>query len=271
MKFKYKTLIGVVVSLTFVLLGILDTSGKIKVSNYIPDFLHSHFLHPAGIFIVFGGVLSAMFIMYPSNTVIEAILSVRYIFSHSDAKADTLYEEVGKIVGWADEIRKNKAQFFAGMKKSELDDFTVMLFDLYNTNYTSDEIRKMGETNIEKEFNKNSSMSDVIQSAAVLAPALGMVGTVLGMVVMLSNMSDPANIGPGISTGLMGTLYGVLSANLLFNPLSKKIRFNAYNVQIRESLMLEAIILIKENKSSIVIQDKLYSLIGRSISNDKQS
>lgn len=113
-------------------------------------------------------------------------------------------------------------------------------------------------------------MAEVIQSAAVSAPALGMVGTVLGMVVMLSNMSDPANIGPGISTGLMGTLYGVMSANLLFNPLSKKIKYNAYNVQMKEFLVLEAIILIKENKSSMIIQDKLYSLIGRSISNEKQ-
>lgn len=265
MKFKISTFFGVSVSFAFVILGILDTAGKIKLGAFVPEFMHSPFLHMAGIFIVFGGVSMAMFIMYPSSTVIEAILSFRYIFSHSESKRVTLYEEAEKIVGWSEEIRKNKNQFFDNLKKIKPDPFTSLIFELYNTNYSSEEIRKMGEANMEKEFNKSNAMSEVIHSAAVSAPALGMVGTVLGMVVMLANMNDPANIGPGISTGLIGTLYGVMSANLLFNPLSKKIRYNAYNAQMKETMILEAVILIRENKSSIIIRDKLYSLIGRSV------
>jgi chemotaxis protein MotA len=121
----------------------------------------------------------------------------------------------------------------------------------------------MGESNIEKEYNRSYVISEVIHSAAQSAPALGMVGTVLGMVVMLSNINDPANIGPAMSTGLIGTLYGVMSANLLFNPLSKKIKHNAYAAQIRETLILEAVVMIKDNKSVMAIRDKLYTLIGR--------
>ncbi len=264
MKFRISTLFGVSISLAIVLLGILDTSGKIKLGNYVPDFLHSPFFHMAGIFIVFGGVSTAMFIMYPTNTVLEAALSFRYLFSHTESKSVSLYEYAEKIVGWAESIKKNKNEFFSDIKQRKFDPFTSLVFELYNTNYTTEEIRQMGEANMEKEFNKSNAMADVIHSAAVSAPALGMVGTVLGMVVMLSNMNDPANIGPGISTGLIGTLYGVMSANLLFNPLSKKIKYNAVHTHMRESLILEAVILIKENKSSMAIRDKLFSLIGRS-------
>jgi chemotaxis protein MotA len=90
-----------------------------------------------------------------------------------------------------------------------------------------------------------------------------MVGTVLGMVVMLSNLSDPANIGPGISTGLIGTLYGVTSANLFFIPLSRKIKFNALIQQRREIIILEGLLLIKENKPALVIRDQLMSFVSR--------
>ena len=153
MKFKISTFIGFMLSITMVILGILDTSGKIHLGDFVPDILHNPFFHLAGIFIVFGGVSSAMFIMYPSNTVFKAAFSIKYLFSHSESKTTSLYEDSEKIVAWAEAIKKNKNQFFDDIKKSKADAFTMMLFELYNTNYTTEEIRKMGEANIEKEFN----------------------------------------------------------------------------------------------------------------------
>lgn len=246
-----------------VILGILDTSGSIHIGVWVPDFMNNPFIHPAGILIVFGGIVSAMFIMYPSDIVFQAMGAIKYLFSHSESKVTSLYEDSDKIVSWAESIKKNRIGFFNDLKNTKVDAFTNTLFELYNTNYSKEEIRQMGEASIEKEFSKSQIIADVIHSAAVSAPAFGMVGTVLGMVIMLSNMDDPTNIGPAMSTGLIGTLYGVMAANLLFNPLSKKIKHNAYNTQIKEHLVLEAIIMIKDNKSTLAIRDKLYSLIGR--------
>lgn len=263
MKFSIGSFIGFSICLGFITLGLMDTSGSIKLEHFLPDFLKNPFIHFAGFFIVFGGVLGAMFIMYPTEAVLKALASFRHIFNHSNTKTSSMAEDVEMIVSWSDKMKADKKSFLQEMTDKNKEPFVRMLFDLLSTNYSSQDIRNMGEVSIDKEFNKSLQMSDVIHAMANSAPAFGMVGTVLGMVVMLSNLDDPANIGPGISTGLIGTLYGVTSANLFFIPLSRKIKFNAMNQQRREILILEGLLLIKENKQALVIRDQLMSFVSR--------
>ena len=105
----------------------------------------------------------------------------------------------------------------------------------------------------------------MIDQKVIINTALGFV---LGMIVMLNNLNDPSNIGPGISTGLIGTLYGVSSANLFFIPLAKKIKFNAAHTQRREIIILEGLLLIKDNKPALVIRDQLNSFVSRESEHD---
>lgn len=263
MRFSIGSFIGFSICFGFIVLGLMDTSGYIRLEHFLPDFLKNPFIHFAGFFIVFGGVLGAMFIMYPTEAVLKALASFRYIFNHANSKASSMAEDVEMIVTWSERIKNDKKTFIQEMSEKQKDPFIRMLFDLYSTNYTTQDIRTMGEISIEKEYNQSLQMSDVIHAMANSAPAFGMVGTVLGMVVMLSNLSDPSNIGPGISTGLIGTLYGVTSANLFFIPLSRKIKFNALNQQRREIIILEGLLLIKENKPALVIRDQLMSFVSR--------
>jgi chemotaxis protein MotA len=241
----------------------MDTAGAIRIEHYLPDFIKNPFIHFAGFFIVFGGVLASMFVMYPVNVVYSALKNFGQLFSQSKHKALSINEDVDMVVSWSERIKKDKKEFVNSIAETEKDPFVKMLFDLYNTNYSSQDIRSMGETSIEKDYAQSLQLSDVFHAMSNAAPAFGMVGTVLGMIVMLNNLSDPSNIGPGISTGLIGTLYGVASANLFFIPLSKKIKFNALNTQRREIIILEGILLIKENKPALVIKDQLMSFVSR--------
>jgi chemotaxis protein MotA len=263
MRFSIGSFIGFAICTGFIIVGLMDTSGYIRLEHYLPSFLKNPFIHFAGFFIVFGGVLGAMFIMYPTEAVLKALASFRHLFNHSNTKASTMAEDVEMIVNWSERIKNDKKSFIQEMTQNNKDPYTRVLFDLYSTNYSSQDIRAMGEVNIEKQYNQSLQMSDVIHAMANSAPAFGMVGTVLGMVVMLSNLSDPSNIGPGISTGLIGTLYGVTSANLFFIPLSRKIKFNALVQQRKEIIILEGLLLIKENKPALVIRDQLMSFVSR--------
>jgi chemotaxis protein MotA len=263
MKFSLASFIGFLICSIFMVVGIMDTAGAIRIEHYIPNFAKNPFVHFAGFFIVFGGVLASMFVMYPVNVVYSALKNFGQLFSQTKHKALSINEDVDMVVSWSERIKKDKKEFMNGISQNEKDPFIKMLFDLYNTNYSSHDIRSMGETSIEKDYNQSLQLSDVFHAMANAAPAFGMVGTVLGMIVMLNNLSDPSNIGPGISTGLIGTLYGVASANLFFIPLSKKIKFNALTTQRREIIILEGLLLIKENKPSLVIRDQLMSFVSR--------
>lgn len=263
MKFSIGTFIGFSICTALIILGIMDTAGAIRLEHYLPNMMKNPFIHIAGFFIVFGGVLASMFVMYPVNVVFGALRKFGQLFSQTKHKAISINEDVEMVVGWADRIKKDKKEFLNHISQNEKDSFVRLLFDLYNTNYSSSDIRTMGETSIDKDFSQSIQMSDVFHSMANSAPAFGMLGTVLGMIVMLNNLNDPSNIGPGISTGLIGTLYGVASANLFFIPLSKKIRYNALHTQRREIIILEGMLLIKDNKPSMVIRDQLMSFVSR--------
>lgn len=267
MKFSIGSFLGFIICTVFIIVGIMDTSGAIRLEHYLPGFLKNPFIHFAGFFIVFGGVLGSMFIMYPTNSVLRALASFRLMFNQANTKVSSMTEDVEMIVTWSEKLKADKKNFINEMSNHK-DPYVRKLFDLYSTNYSSADIRAMGEVSIEKEFNEALQMSDVIHAMANSAPAFGMVGTVLGMIVMLNNLSDPSNIGPGISTGLIGTLYGVTSANLFFIPLSRKIKFNALNQQRREIIILEGLLLIKENKPSLVIRDQLLSFVTREAESD---
>jgi chemotaxis protein MotA len=263
MKFSIGTFLGFSICTALIILGIMDTAGAIRLEHYIPNMMKNPFIHIAGFFIVFGGVMASMFVMYPVNVVFGALGKFGQLFSQTKHKAISINEDVEMVVGWADRIKKDKKEFLNDIAQNEKDSFVRLLFDLYNTNYSSSDIRTMGETSIDKDYSQSIQMSDVFYAMANSAPAFGMLGTVLGMIVMLNNLNDPSNIGPGISTGLIGTLYGVASANLFFIPLSKKIRYNGLHTQRREIIILEGMLLIKENKPSMVIRDQLMSFVSR--------
>lgn len=268
MKFSLGTFLGFVICTAFVIVGIMDTAGAIRLEHYLPNFMKNPFIHIAGFFIVFGGVLASMFVMYPINVVFAALKNFGRLFSQTKHKTISINEDIEMVVGWAEKIKKDKKEFMNQISQNEQDTFVRMLFDLYNTNYSTHDIRTMGETSIDKEYNQALQMSDVFHSMANSAPAFGMLGTVLGMIVMLNNLNDPSNIGPGISTGLIGTLYGVASANLFFIPLAKKIKYNAALTQRREIIILEGLLLIKDNKPSLVIRDQLMSFVSREGENE---
>ncbi len=80
------------------------------------------------------------------------------------------------------------------------------------------------ETEISYLEERHASGADVVAQLGVLCPAMGMIGTVIGLVQMLQTMSDPSTIGPAMAVALLTTLYGAILANLVFNPMAGKLK-----------------------------------------------
>jgi chemotaxis protein MotA len=90
-----------------------------------------------------------------------------------------------------------------------------------------------------------------------------MIGTLIGLIVMLGNMDDPSQMGPGLSVALMTTLYGVLAARFIFQPCSTKVRQLLGIQRFREYLLLEGFMLILNKRSAFYIQDRLNAYLDR--------
>jgi chemotaxis protein MotA len=263
MKFSPITLLAYVLSLSVLLIGSLDTVGAVKFTESLPEFLKIPFLDFASMFVVLGGVMTGLFIMYPTGTVLNAVATLRHVFSHYSSKGDLVEKHIERMLQYRTEYSQDKNGFVERIKSKTSDPTTRFMFDLVSTNYSSRELRDMADMYLDKRLTQEIQKADVLSMMSATSPAFGMVGTILGLIVMLGNLDDPSAVGPGLSLALLTTLYGVAFANLVFAPMAKKIRYNMGIVETRESITIEGIILIKEGKSEMMIKDQLFSLLGK--------
>lgn len=103
-------------------------------------------------------------------------------------------------------------------------------------------------------LNKGSSVWGAIGDSA---PAFGMIGTLVGLIQMLSNLSDPSSIGPAMSVAMLTTLYGALFANLIAIPLSEKIKQHANEIKEMNLLIIEGVKMITDGTSPLIFEDSL--------------
>jgi len=128
----------------------------------------------------------------------------------------------------------------------------------------ADEAKLVGQMEAEIEAMKvrHGDMQGCVKAWIDLAPAMGMIGTLVGLVIMLGNMSDPASIGPAMAVALLTTMYGAIIANVLFMPMLTKLEnYSSYEVVYRQTVIL-GLRGIARGESPRNMQDQMVSLLA---------
>ncbi|MBW7459060.1 MotA/TolQ/ExbB proton channel family protein, partial [Paenibacillus sepulcri] len=108
---------------------------------------------------------------------------------------------------------------------------------------------------------EREQQAKIFETAGGFAPTMGIIGTVMGLIHVLSNLSDPSSLGPSIAVAFTATLYGVASANLIYLPLATKIKTNTHErIQLME-LMLEGVLALQAGENPQLIRKKLNSFM----------
>ena len=94
------------------------------------------------------------------------------------------------------------------------------------------------------------------------APAMGLIGTLIGLIHMLSSLQDAAAVGPAMSLALVATLYGSVTANLLFFPMAGKLRIVAQERELAKDITLEGLISVARSESPLLLEQRLQSFIS---------
>jgi chemotaxis protein MotA len=222
------------------------------------------FLSIEGFMIVIGGTLAVAFMSYQASDVIEALRGVGLMFKKANVTHENLYRDLINIIAWA-RIMKDKG--LRGLE-NQVDDegindpFVRYGLDMVVSNYTGEEVRGMMETAAEAFYERDTIPANILLAMASHAPAFGMVGTLIGMVIMLGNFSgDMSGIGHGLAVALLATLYGVVTARMLYLPAATKIMQKQDNLRFRNHLITEGMAMLVANKSPRYIQDKLNSFL----------
>lgn len=215
--------------------------------------------------VVVGGTFITLFISYEAKVAVKALKLLGATFKRHKDSEISLKDEVGRIVRWAYIIQKNGLQ---GLENEITDEvrnenpFLAYGADLVVTGYTGAEIKQIMEHMLESQADRNKKYIDALKKMGGDAPAFGMMGTLIGLVIMLSNMGgDPSAIGPSMAVALITTFYGIILARLILIPLATKMSARYDVTTFKNSLQMEGLVLLAERKSPRYIQDKINSFV----------
>lgn len=237
-------------------LGLLGGAGVIITVILMGGSLGAFWDSHAAI-LIFGGSITATLIRFPLGAIFHGMpLGMKYVFS---MRRTSQRELVDEIAGIAEVARKSGP---VGLEKVETDDPFLakgirFVADGYDTNFIRDNLER-DRDNFLTHLDEGGK---IYRSIGDCAPAFGMIGTLIGMVQMFSNMQDPSKLGPFMAGALLATFYGATVANMLCLPIADKLHVKLIEEEINRSLIIDGILMIREAKSPTLVREMLLAYL----------
>jgi chemotaxis protein MotA len=232
--------------------GIIVVGTMMLLGGDLAIFVSDH-----AIIIIFGGSFAATMIRFPLSAILHGIpLGAKYAFTLNRKTARELVDELANL---AEVARK---QGPVGLEKVEIEDPFLakgirFVADGYDLNFIRDNLER-DRDNFLMHLDEGQK---IYRAVGDCAPAFGMVGTLVGMVQMFANMTDPSKLGPFMATALLATLYGALVANIFCLPIADKLHVKLVDEETNRTLIIDGILMIRDSKSSALVREMLLAYL----------
>ena len=141
------------------------------------------------------------------------------------------------------------------------DQFLKFAVEMTADGQTPDEVRRILETEMRISNDRAFRSVHVFETMGNYAPALGLIGTVIGLIEMLKVLDNPASIGPAMATALVTTFYGAVLANLVFLPIAGKLRNRSEEEAVVKAITVEGIISVGNEENPMLLEQRLQSFL----------
>jgi chemotaxis protein MotA len=240
------------------LLGILGAVGFIVMAMILGGDI-SMFVDTQSILIVFCGSLFVVLANYNMGQFFAIGKIAAKAFMFKIEKPDELIE---KAVEMADAARKGG---FLALEEAEITNpFMQKGVDMLVDGHDADVVRGTLQKDISLTTERHETGVSIFSALAEVAPAMGMIGTLIGLVAMLSNMDDPKAIGPAMAVALLTTLYGAFLANVIAIPIANKLSLRLAEEKLNQELILDAVLGIQDGQNPRVIEGLLKNYLAES-------
>ena len=224
-----------------IIIGAIATGGDIILFVNVPSIL-----------IVVGGTFAVTLIQVSLKDFLGSFSIAMKAFFY---KTDDPVQLIEEAVQLADVARKNGLLALEGQEISN--DFLQQGIGLCVDGHDPSLVQKLLTKDINLTIERHDVGQTMFKNMAIMAPAMGMIGTLIGLVQMLANMSDPASIGPAMAVALLTTLYGAVIANVFAQPLANKLARASHMERTNKSLIIETISGIQEGMNPRVLEQLL--------------
>ncbi|KXG75754.1 flagellar motor protein [Thermotalea metallivorans] len=240
------TLIGILLGFGFMVWGIF-LGGSILSFWDVPSIV-----------IVLGGTVAGTLVAHPLKKVAQSITIVRKAFSSKDlAPGDT----IGRIIELANTARREGLLALEEAAENIDDEFLQKGVMLIVDGTDPELVRNILETELAFLEERHGSGRSLFETMGSLAPAFGMIGTLIGLVNMLKKLDDPKAVGPSMAVALITTFYGSVLANLLFIPIATKLKIRSKEEILIKEIMVEGLLSIQAGENPRIIEEKLKAFL----------
>ncbi|NLF34892.1 MAG: motility protein A [Clostridiales bacterium] len=242
--------------------GISCIALSIVASGSIMDFLDL-----PSVFVVFGGVFGATMASFSAERIKRLLKALKVAFEKGrvDLNAD-----IEKIIEIANTARRNGLLALEELTEDMEDPFLKKGILLVVDGSDPELIRSIMETELSVIQERHAENRAILDAMAAYSPAFGMIGTLIGLINMLKNMDDMGALGPNMSVALVTTFYGTMLANLVFSPLSKRLKALGSQEYLQKELILEGIMAIQNGENPRVIKEKLSAFLPNAEQQDER-
>lgn len=233
------------------LVGLIGALALIVVSMLMSGEL-GMFVNGPSLVIVVGGTIFAVMAKFGLGQFLGAMKVAGKSFKN---KLPDVNELIDEVVGLADEARKGGLLSLEGKEVSS--DFLQRGIQLLVDGHDPDVVKTLLSKDKNQAVERHTVGSQIFAAMTDMAPAMGMIGTLIGLVAMLANMDDPKAIGPAMAVALLTTLYGAVIANAMTGPISDKLKLRAAEEAMVKSLVIDALLAIQGGQNPRVIDSML--------------
>jgi chemotaxis protein MotA len=239
-------------------IGILGGFGLVIVAMASGGGL-AWFLDGPSAMIVCGGTFGAVLIHYPISDVLGVIRVAKNAFRGKEQQTAVV---IGQLVEMSRLSRKEGAMALQKMIPGTRDPFLVKAIQLVSDGFDPAQVSQILETELDFIGERHRLGAEIFMTMGNFAPAMGLIGTLIGLVQMLKAMNDPGSIGPAMAIALITTFYGVILANLVFLPIAGKLKTKSAQELLLKQLIIHGILSIQAGDNPRVLEQKLHSYVA---------
>lgn len=215
-------------------------------------------VQPTAALIVLGGTFGAACISFPLHTVLGAFKDVNKLLANSPKNDDLILE----FCGYAAKARKNGIISLEQDAQNHKDRFVKKAISLSVDGVDPKEIREILEIDMGAGEEHAKMSVEFFEAAGGYAPTIGIIGAVLGLIHVMSNLEDTSKLGAGIAVAFVATIYGLIVANILCLPAATKIKHRIKDEMVRKEMIIAGIVAIQNGENPRFIEERLNAYLG---------
>lgn len=240
------------------LIGLVGAFGIVMASIFLGGSAGT-FVNTPSLLVVLGGTIMVTMMKFSLGKFLGAASIAVKAFLYKPAPPE-------ELISTAVELAKTARQGgLLALEDAEVpDDFMKSGLGLLIDGHPADIVRSMLTKDMNLTLQRHNDGQDIFKAIGDVGPAMGMIGTLIGLVQMLANMDDPKQIGPAMAVALLTTLYGAILANMFALPIADKLAVRSREESVTKSLIIDALIGIQGGQNPRVIESMLETYLPKS-------